>query len=210
MISVLNTDSLIINSLKPSLILDYTWGSQSHFFWKMESMSMGRGNTIVEFFSDEMEFKVWNRVNADYVYRLLYLSSQRHAQMYNVHGVPEQKSCCTSTRSELMCCLTWRFWSLRADVPGGMSWIPAVPASVWAKKLLYLEVHIWAEELLYLEVSELKGCCTWRYLSWRAAGLCSIMDEASRRALEALISPSAAITLEWTTQIKTQTRNQLM
>ena len=36
---------------------------------------------------------------------------------------------------------------------------------------------------------------TWRYLSWRAAGDCSMICEASRKALEALISPSAAITL---------------
>ena len=36
---------------------------------------------------------------------------------------------------------------------------------------------------------------TWRYLSCRAAGLCSMICEASLRALLARISPSAAITL---------------
>ena len=39
---------------------------------------------------------------------------------------------------------------------------------------------------------------TWRYLSWRAAGDCSMICEASLRAFDALISPSAAIT--WTQQ----------
>jgi len=35
----------------------------------------------------------------------------------------------------------------------------------------------------------------WRYLSWRAEEDSAIMIEASRRALEAFCSPSAAITL---------------
>ena len=39
------------------------------------------------------------------------------------------------------------------------------------------------------------SCPTWRYLSWRAAGDCSMICEASLSALLALISPSAAITL---------------
>ena len=38
---------------------------------------------------------------------------------------------------------------------------------------------------------------TWRYLSCRAAGDCSIICEASLRAFEALISPSAAITFKY-------------
>ncbi len=33
--------------------------SSSYFFWNAETMSIGIGKIIVEFFSDDIEFSVW-------------------------------------------------------------------------------------------------------------------------------------------------------
>ena len=55
-------------------------------------------------------------------------------------------------------------------------------------------------EVKHWHISELMSCnwqLTWRYLSCSAAGDCSMICEASLRALEALISPSAAITFKY-------------
>ena len=98
--------------------------------------------------------------------------------------------------SVISCSISWHF--MNYEFYWCIPWINNNITTEWVVKKAFHQKLNFKTAVKKWKASQsiwLMPVVTWRYLSWRAAGDCSMIWEASRKAFEALISPSAAITL---------------